>query len=436
MQSVKHLCIGALAAISASAAFIAPCAAQDALKMGVVTFLSGPAAGPFGVPARNGAEIMAEAINAGTLPAPYSTKGAGGLSIRLEFVDESGGNAKQVQEFRNLAQNRGVQVVVGYISSGSCSAIAPVADELKIMAVYPVCGAATLFEEADRKYSFRTVTHVASDNIAAALYVRDVFPGVKTYTAINQNYAFGQESWSAFVPAMQAVNPKMKPDGQEAWPKLFSGQYASEISSLLLRGVDLIHSSFWDGDLEAFLLQGQARGLFRNRKMLLTIGATASYRLGKQLPDGIAVGAHGPYGVLVEHRDTPLNKWFVKAYKDRYGADPLESAYHYAQSVLAVKAAYDKAAKQKGAAPTVDEAVKTFEGMTFESLTTTIRMSLSKGHQAVHENGYGLTKWDKATGRPTVTQVKFYPPECVMPPEGVKTLDWIKGGMKGSTCLK
>ena len=30
------------------------------IKVGVVTFLSGPAAGPFGVPARNAAEITAE----------------------------------------------------------------------------------------------------------------------------------------------------------------------------------------------------------------------------------------------------------------------------------------------------------------------------------------------------------------------------------------
>jgi branched-chain amino acid transport system substrate-binding protein len=29
--------------------------------------------------------------------------------------------------------------------------------------------------------------------------------------------------------------------------------------------------------------------------------------------------------------------------------------------------------------------------------------------------------------------VKFTP-ECVMPPAGVKGVDWIKGGMKGAKC--
>ncbi|MDF3011684.1 MAG: transporter substrate-binding protein, partial [Burkholderiales bacterium] len=38
-------------------------AAQQPLRVGIVTFLSGPAAGPFGVPARNGFELVAEMIN-------------------------------------------------------------------------------------------------------------------------------------------------------------------------------------------------------------------------------------------------------------------------------------------------------------------------------------------------------------------------------------
>src|SRR5882672_10607836 len=51
----------------------APAAAP--IKLGIVSFLSGPAASPFGVPGRNGAEIVIEALNAGTAPAPYNTVG-------------------------------------------------------------------------------------------------------------------------------------------------------------------------------------------------------------------------------------------------------------------------------------------------------------------------------------------------------------------------
>ena len=56
------------------------------IKVGLVTFLSGAAAGPFGVPARNGAELLVDALNAGKLPAPYSKPGLGGTPISLVFV--------------------------------------------------------------------------------------------------------------------------------------------------------------------------------------------------------------------------------------------------------------------------------------------------------------------------------------------------------------
>jgi branched-chain amino acid transport system substrate-binding protein len=45
----------------------------------VVAFLSGPAASPFGVPARNAAEFVAESLNKGTAPKPYE-KRAGPVS--------------------------------------------------------------------------------------------------------------------------------------------------------------------------------------------------------------------------------------------------------------------------------------------------------------------------------------------------------------------
>src|SRR5947208_12465818 len=78
--------------------------AQQPIRIGVVTFLSGPAAGPFGVPARNGFELVAEMLNAGQVPAPYNTKGFGGRPLELVIIDEAGGPQKQVAEFRNLAQ--------------------------------------------------------------------------------------------------------------------------------------------------------------------------------------------------------------------------------------------------------------------------------------------------------------------------------------------
>ena len=104
-------------AIACSAGGIAQ--AQQAppppVKIGIVTFLSGPAASPFGVPGRNGAEIVIEALNAGTAPAPYNTVGLGGAKIEAKYVDEAGSTAQVVTEFRNLVQRDQVEAVLGPI---------------------------------------------------------------------------------------------------------------------------------------------------------------------------------------------------------------------------------------------------------------------------------------------------------------------------------
>jgi len=432
MRKFRKAAVAAVVAAAFAPAGMA--VAQDQpVKMSVVAFLSGAAAGPFGVPSRNGAEVVIAAINAGKLPPPYNAKGLAGRPIEVEFIDESGGNTKQVAEYRNMVEKRGVDVALGYISSGTCAALTPVAEELKKLTVYAVCGTPRIFEESKPQYVFRTMSHATSDNVAAAYYVKEHFPKVKTYTAINQNYAWGQDSWRDFDASMQLLT-KAKASQKLQWPKIFQGQYSTEISALLLDKADLIHTSLWDGDLESFVFQGQTRGLFKKKKVIFTVAETSVYRLGKRMPDGLVVGARGPYGAIVFDRPSALNKWFISAYKDRFGQYPSGPAYQYAQAVLATKIAYDAAAKKAGGFPSQDQVIAAFKGAEFESFSTHVKMALGDGHQAITENGYGITKWDPKAGELRLEKVKFYPAECVNPPEGVNSVDWIKGGMKGAKC--
>ena len=419
-----------LAAISAMTLGAGTALAKDAITIAVPSFLTGGAAGPFGIPAMNGAKMVADAINAGKLPAPYDSKGFGGATATVEPIDEGGGATKQVAEYRNLVEKRGVDAIVGYISSGNCQALAPIAEELKQFTIFATCGTPRIFEEAPRKYVFRTMGHATADNVAAAMYVKEKYPDLKGYTGINQNYAWGQDSWRDFDLTLKQIMPNSTASDKTQFPKIFAGQYGSEISAMSLDKADLVHTSFWGGDLEAFIFQGNARGLFKKKIGVFTVGGTAAYRLGKKLPDGLVLGARGPYGILVRDRDSALNQWFVSTYKNLYGTYPSGPAYQYGQAILAAKIAYDKAGSDAS-----DEALgDALRGITFESFSTTVEMSLGGGHQAVTENGYGITKYDDENGENVVTDVKFYPGSCIMPPEGVNSVDWIKGGMKGAKC--
>ena len=75
-----------------------------------------------------------------------------------------------------------------------------------------------------------------------------------------------------------------------------------------------------------------------------------------------------------------------------------------------------------------------FEGIEFQGPSTTIRMALGKGHQGISETAYATYRFNKQEGKPELTDVVYYPAECINPPEGATAVAWLEGGMKGAKC--
>jgi branched-chain amino acid transport system substrate-binding protein len=414
----------------------APGQAQNAappaapVKLGIVSFLTGPAAAPFGIPGRNGAEIMIEAMNAGKVPAPFNKVGFGGSKIEAKYIDESGSAANVVTEFRNLVQRDQMDAVVGYVSSGNCLAVTPVAEELKALTVFYDCGTPRIFEEMPRTYVFRVSPHATMDNVGAARYLLTNKPDVTSYSGINQNYAWGQDSWRDFVGAMQVLAPNVTVD-KTLFPKLFAGEYGAEISTLLTAKSQVLHTSFYDGDLEALVYQGESRALDKRMTMISTTGESAIWRLRDKMPDGTIIGARGPHGPLAP--DSELNRWFHKIYTDRYNVPPTYPAYQMAQSLLGLKLAYEKA-KKGDAKPGTDEVAAAFKGIEFEGPSGPVKLAIGDGHQGISETAYGIYRFNKDKNEPEIVNIKRFPAECVNPPAGVNADEWIKAGMKGAKC--
>lgn len=449
LSSVTRLLTGFFLTIIslAGAGLFAPsaAAADKPIRIGLVTFLSGPAAGPFGVPARIAAEAIVESLNAGSVPAPHNAIGFSGVPLELVIIDEAGGATKQVAEFRNLVERQQVDFVIGYISSGDCLAIPPVAEELKTLTVLFDCGTPRVFEENTYKYVFRTRPHATMDAVAGARYLLETRPGLKSYAGINQNYAWGQDSWKDWTAVMSVLRPDAKVSTSQM-PKFGAGQYGAEISALMRGRPELIHSSLWGGDLEAFMLQSSPRGLYRRSGLLLIAGEPNLHRLVGNIPDGTIVGARGPHGVFAPK--SALNDWLREIYIAKTGREPNYPAYVAAQAFLGLKAAYEKARLDKvrsatpmGAAkgvkegmeeayqmPNTDEVIAAFEYLTFQGPSGNVMMKLGKGHQAVQGTAYGTTR--SVDGKITIENIKHYPVDQVQPPEGISSIDWIKGGLK------
>ena len=85
---------------------VATGAQAESFKVGIVAFVSGPAAESQGLPTWQAAQMTAKELNAGALPKPYDAPGLGGIPLELQLIDESGSTTKQIQELRNGYERR------------------------------------------------------------------------------------------------------------------------------------------------------------------------------------------------------------------------------------------------------------------------------------------------------------------------------------------
>ena len=422
-----------LSACAATAASLCCCAsapAQETFKLGIVSFLSGQAAESFGIPAINGAKVLVDAFNKGQAPAPYNKPGFGGMKIEAVYVDENGGATKQVQELRTLYDREKVDAVVGYVGSGDCLAVAPVAEEMKRFLILYDCGTPRIFEDNKLQYVFRTASHAAMDNVALVRYMQAHKIKAETFNLINQDYAWGQDSKKDFNLTMEKLYPAAKA-GEDQNPKFGAGQYGTEISALMAKPADVTHSSLWGGDLQAFILQAGPRGLFKKTQVVFSAADHVLPGLGDKMPDGVILGARGAYGLMSPK--SALNDWWWELYSKAYNTYPVQAPYRMVQSLLGLKLAVEKAAAANaGKKPNSEQLAAALRGSEWESPAGRIRMNLGDGHQATQDTAIGRTRYDAAKKMVVLDDIQRFPADCVNPPANMKAEDWIKAGFPGA----
>jgi branched-chain amino acid transport system substrate-binding protein len=434
MPKVRMLVTGGFAALSMFVLSSPVLAQNQTFKLGIVTFMSGPGAESFGVPAWDAAQMLGAALNqGGQLPAPYDKVGFGGTKIELAVIDESGGTTKQVQELRNAYDRDGFDAIIGYISSSNCLAAAPVAEELKKLLLLYDCGTPRIFEDNQYRYVFRATSHATMDNVALIRYLAKRKIKFDEIAGINPDYAYGRDNWKDFQQSAAKLNPNTKAK-VDLWPKLGAGQYGTEISTLLQSNPQIIHTSLWGGDLQAFVLQAAPRNLFKGRYVAITAADHVFQPLGNRMPDGVIFGARGANGLFAEK--SPTNDWLVAAYaKKDAGGFPHQSYYRMTQSMLGLKLAVEKAmAANGGKKPTAEQISDALTGLEWDAPSGRIKMALGNGHQAIQSNAVGVTKFDQAKKRMTVVDVERFSAECVNPPAKVKSEEWIAQGFPGAKC--
>ena len=418
---MKHLLRAAARAAVGAACVIAaaPALAQDKpteLKVGMTTFLSGPAS-VFGVPGKAAAEIVADDINA--------AGGVGGVKIRPLIIDEGIGGDKLLSEYRRVVQEEGVRVTLASISSGSCNALAPVAEDLKVLNVMWDCGTEKLLENRRFKYVVRTQANATSEMVATVLYLLRTKPGFKTIAVVNQDYAWGRDSWEIFINTLRALKPDVQVVA-ELFPKFGATDFSSEISRLQALSPDVILSTSWGGELDTLIRQAAQRGLIKSSQWVLPLAESSLERVGKALPDGVIVGMRGDHYFLhPELKDDPKHKAFVEKYRAKTGQYPIYSAYHAAAALQAVADGYNAAIKANaGKWPSTEQVADAMRSLKFRGLTRPVQMR--EDGQGLEDQMLGVTKMTAAYPFPVIQGLTIYPGEMVQNPVGTKSPDWVK----------
>jgi branched-chain amino acid transport system substrate-binding protein len=321
--------------------------------------------------------------------------------------------------------------VVGYTSSANCLAIAPVAEELKTLTVMHICGTHRLTEDMDLKYTFRTANNQTSDSVILARYLMKARPDIKTVAAINDDYAWGRDSWGTFIDALQRLrsNAGLPPVEVKAtlWPKPLAGEYSAEVSKLLMTRADVIHSSFWGGHLVSFIKQAAPRGLFKQSTVLLSTGESVLQDVKGIMGDGVVALPRLTSGYFLD--PDPAADSEQKAYIEGYqkisgGRYPDYPSYRAYQAWAGLKAAYEKAIDILGRWPTTEEVARAFEGLAYEVPGGTVIMR--PDHQAITPGLIGVTKMSDKYGFPILVDRVKISAEEITPPYGVKSYDWLK----------
>ncbi len=397
---------------------------KDPIKIAAVSFLTGAAAAPFGIPGDNTYKMCADVIN--------KEGGILGRKIDLQSKDEAGGVDAQVKLCRKLVLEDKVDVVLGYISSASCLAVLPLSDELGGLIVAYDCGTHELMEGAKSPYDvpkfklgFRSKAHLGIDNIGLALYIKKYYPKTKKVAGINPDYAWGRDSWLIFETAMKKLMPKVEVV-KTLWPPLGNTDYTAHISALMGAEPDIVHSSLWGGDAVTFSKQAIGMGFFKKIRMAYSRGEPYPQEVGKDYPEGQIICCAGTHYFLFTPKDkasADLQKWFVGEYHKRYGKYPTYPCYHAYQAIYAYKHAVEKASKAVGGWPTIEEIAKAMTGITFP--TPSGMLTIREDHNGIEDVLVGVTKPTAKYPFPILDKTEVFAAAQVNPPVGTKTVDWI-----------
>lgn len=384
------------------------------LKIGVLTPLSGGGA-TLGEDSLRGMQWGVEKINA-----------AGGIAGRkIELVVQEETSPKDtIERFRQLVLKDRVESVHGLISTGVTLALAPVAEEERVLTM---CWHGTTQNGVQEvmpntNFVFRSTDNECEAVMSALLTVKYLKGQFRTIAGINPDYSYGRNNWEAFkvLLARYGIDAKVV---SEQWVKPGASDLTANVAALGAAKPDLIFSSMFLADVPIFLRQGTSAGLFKNAKLVLPAAGVQTNSLRKEfVPPGTVFGHDTLY--FAHPSASSLQKAFIADYAARHKAIPSSCADRAYFNLMAYKAGVEAAHKAVGRWPKPEEIAAAIPGVEVESIGG--KGAYRKDKIANQMFYQGLTTNDNAMEVPTLSKFEGIYSDQLQKPAGADFWEWIK----------
>ena len=330
-------------------------ASGDSITIGTVTTNSGTAAA-YGEAEVKGFELAVSEINA--------KGGINGKKVKLESMDDKGDATEASNAYNKLAGDNNVLAVAGPTISATTAAVAPLADQSKLVTIAP---AATSDSIETGNYLFRTCFKDYYQGEVAARFAAENLKVKKVAVLYGTGDPYSSGVGEAFAKAAEKLGLEVV--DKESSSSADDTEYSAQLQKIQASGAELLYAPYYYSVAGPYIIP-QARSV-----------GFEGYVMGPDGYDGLKLtGDKSQYNKTYytthysadDNTNTKVQD-FIKSYKSKNNAEPNTFAALGYDTIYMIKQAIEKA----GENATREDVRNAVAGMTFDGVTGKFTMDKS-----------------------------------------------------------
>lgn len=299
---------------------------SDKLIIGGIGPVTGDNA-QYGIAVRNGMELAAEEIN--------KNGGINGMTVEIAFEDDLADPEKGMNAYNSL-KDKGMQLLVGTVTSGSCAAVSELAAKDGMFLLTPSGSAVNCITAGDN--CFRMCFTDPNQGAIAADYIADNLSKKKIGVIYQNDEDYSAGIFNGFKE--EAAKKGLEIVAETTFTKDSATDFSQQVKQIANSGAELLFLPFYYTQAALVLQEAQKQGLD-----IPVFGGDGLDGLIGVLKDKVDV-ADGVYVMSPYASTSPEEKSaaFTKAYQSKFPNDEVNQfAADGYDCIYAVKMALEKA---------------------------------------------------------------------------------------------